>query len=612
MSIIQQLYKPYTCPLARVVCGLPITWGESLATRRFQSSTHNAAWSPCSRYIAVAWSGFDDARVEILDAVTLGQCATLGSSLEMLGETQQLIFSPGACLLTWVGKDPWKILSWDLQTGVLVSAISPGPWRDSPDCSSATYSVCGTMFGVMFCSVLTSTICTYNILSGTLICSHLVEGLVLHQISTHSGCLWFGTAEPESITMWEVGFASMHVPTEVGSFPIPDNFTPSQKYLFHPTLPHLAFVVESSVFIWDTHDSKFLLNFMNFEGEKSIKMSFSHDGHFSVCGTVGSEIYLWKNSPTGYIPHKMLIPDGHFPVPLISPNGESIIVVGHAIIQLWQMTHPTISTQDPQESRTIFIATKFVLGFSPDEGLAAVALRADKMVVVLNLKSGVPQLTIDTSMSVYGLGVAGRTVVAASNEKIVAWELPIGDCTPNPQVNVGDNIWTTTYSYPSYSHRWGLDIAVSPTLHHIAIIGINDNEDPGFHLHLYDIHNGQHLWHIPLGDDGRPGFSPSGHEIWCCSSYEVYGWKIVEDSESNTTRLEGLEPTTPPPDDSPWGSLYGYKITDSGWVLHSSGKRLLWLPPQLQMKWWIHRMWSGQFLVLLANTLPEVVILELE
>ena len=160
--MVQQLYKQHTCSFARIVCGLPITWGEILATRRSQTSTYTATWSPCSRLIALAWSGFYDARVEILDAVTLGQCATLGSPLDLLGETQQLIFSPNTCLLTWLGKDPWKIISWDLQTGVPVSAISPGPWRDSPDYSSATYSACGMMIGVVFSGILTSTICIYR------------------------------------------------------------------------------------------------------------------------------------------------------------------------------------------------------------------------------------------------------------------------------------------------------------------------------------------------------------------------------------------------------------------------------------------------------------------
>ena len=48
------------------------------------------------------------------------------------------------------------------------------------------------------------------------------------------------------------------------------------------------------------------------------------------------------------------------------------------------------------------------------------------MVTVVDLKSGVPQLTIDTGTHIYGLTIAESTVVVAGERKIITWNLPMG------------------------------------------------------------------------------------------------------------------------------------------------------------------------------------------
>lgn len=578
-------------------------------TMKFTSSAHITVWSPCSKFVAVAW-GRLGVRIRILDAVTLGQITTLESPSNKLVSIQQLVFSPDAHLLTCISKSPWAIISWDLHTGVLVNTISPELLIDSLDCSSATYSACGSIFGILFHNALTSTICTYNILSNTCIYSHSVEGAVLCQIWTHDKCLQFATKKPESIIIWEVEFTSIHMPTEVRSLPIPDNFN-SQEFSFHPTLPQLAFIVEGTIFIWDTQDSKFLLDFMGFKDKGGIEISFSHDGRFFVCGAHCTQLFLWKESPTGYTLHQKLTPNSSLSKPLISPNGESIIAVGQGMIQLWRITHSTIhnlttSTLDLQER-----LTRFVLGFSPDEALAAITQWGNEVVTVLDLKSGIPYLTIDADMSVYGLGVVGRIVVVVGDGMIVTWDLPIGDCILNPRVNVNNSIWITTFNPPLSPYQESQVIVVSPTLQHVAIMELDDNRGGlASHLYLYDVYNGQCVWNMFLDFQGKPGFALGGLELWCCGIYRVTGWKIIEDSESGATKLEDLEPTSVPPDGSPW-KPHGYKITYSGWILNSSGKQLLWLPPHWQLHL-MDRMWGGQFLALLPDIPPDAIILELE
>ena len=67
MSTVRELYAHYACPLARVVQGLPTSWGAVFATMHYDDMDNKAAWSPCSRFIAVHRSS----TIEVLDAVTL-------------------------------------------------------------------------------------------------------------------------------------------------------------------------------------------------------------------------------------------------------------------------------------------------------------------------------------------------------------------------------------------------------------------------------------------------------------------------------------------------------------------------------------------------------------
>ena len=67
--------------------------------------------------------------------------------------------------------------------------------------------------------------------------------------------------------------------------------------------------------------------------------------------------------------------------------------------------------------------------------------------------------------------------------------------------------------------------------------------------------------------------------------------------------------TACPPGVPPWESSRGYRVTDDGWILSPTQKRLLWLP----YRWRStedQRRWGGRFLGLLLHELPEVVILE--
>lgn len=103
-------------------------------------------------------------------------------------------------------------------------------------------------------------------------------------------------------------------------------------------------------------------------------------------------------------------------------------------------------------------------------------------------------------------------------------------------------------------------------------------------------------------------FSPEMHSIWCAADSEVSVFEIGEKAV-NYSKSVVIE------DGScgfPWGSSRGYKVTDDGWILGAGRRRLLMLPPLLQSRLRVCRVWNGEFLALLHGAPPEPVILELE
>ena len=318
---MQKLYGPQVNPLARVVWGLPDSWDASIATKKSSDYICAAAWSPCSRFVAISQSL--PSRIVVLDAATLEQLHTIYSPDQYI-TWKNLVYSPDGHLLTGCSYSGHHIVSWDLQTGGQVSdiSISETMW-----CKSILYSGCGTMLGGLFGN---ETIITYNILSGTQISSHLVQEYI-YSVWANGESLQFATMEPGSITIWEVGFTSSHAPTQISSLPTPDHLS-LENPVFFPTLSLLALILEDRVLVWDAQHQKILLDSMDIESPKEV--SFSPDGQFFICCSWGQEFHLWKKSPNGYLPHQKFTSSTEYPTVMISPNGESIISFHSLILHL--------------------------------------------------------------------------------------------------------------------------------------------------------------------------------------------------------------------------------------------------------------------------------------
>lgn len=582
--------------MIRVIQGIPTSWDSSIANKKFPASTDAAAWSPCSCLIATAH--LESPGIIILDAVTLDQLHTMHPPQKEM-TWMHMTFSPGSHLLAAYSKVQRCIVSWDVQTGGLLSNISiQGQYL----CSSVSFSECETMIGGLFDN---NTIIIYNLLSGLKISSHPTPQPAVDIIWTCGEDIQFATMGLGSITMWQVSFTSNHSPVKVGSLSIPDSF-PSEKPVLLPTHSRLAFTLGRRVLVWDAQNQKVLLDSADVKNPRA--MSFSPCGHFFVCGTYGREIYIWKESPAGYLSYQKLVSTANATVPLISPNGESVISHGNGarILQLWPTPNsstylPSISIQTPHHHEW------FCIEFSPTESLVAFSERLSSTVTVLDTESGNPLFFIDTDTEVCGLMITADEIIVVGNGKIITWNIPARDCISNTQRDIYNSVQTTTFYHPApISMLWA---SVSPNLNYIAFgdqrSGISED------LCIYNTNTGEKLA-AAKSKHTYPGFTSSGHAAWYVGNFgNLDQWQIIVEGP-DSIKLKQLWEDVEPLHGFPWHSPNGYQVTGDGWILNSSRKQLLWLPPHLQPDIKIQRKWSGKYLAVWNWGLPGPCLLKLD
>ena len=629
-SVVRKLYGSYAQPFARVVCGLPESWDSNTAAAVFSDPIDQAVWSSCSRFIAIAFQ--NSTLVDILDSVALQKLQTLKFERVFQSGRSGFGFSPDGRMLTRSGHNRGEskgssfVVTWDLQTGSVISAIERP--LDIPEGIRITYSKDGKLIGVLHQCLMATTISIYNVLSGEH--THDVyhrshqrindQRLGSHRpwsiIWTHGESLRFATATLTSdwlttVAIWKVGFTPGSTSTEVSSLSIPTRIQPPgqpqrihwAQVQFHPALHRLAlfgFQTGGGVLVWDIQKSRCLLRFTDIGFNSEV--TFSSDSRFFACSNRESEVFLWKESPTAYVLHGILTPSTQRSTPLLSPNGELLFTHGGFVTRLWH-TKSFTSTPSSAPIQTQRIE-KFVLDFIPDRSLAVVARQKDNTVTAFDLNSGVPQWTIDTGMDVYGLRVVGEAIAVIGGTKVTAWNLPGGIASPGARMGVEDSIRTIHF-------RWGSESAlvagsVSFDFGHIAVI--YGSGEIGL-LEVYTA-TGQLLRNSnPVGRD----------PLWFLPDRPGIG--RVVDGNKGQVRLITTEGTLEDPipigdiENGQWGcphgSSRGYKVTNDGWIVSPSRKRLLMLPPHWRSEI-MRRVWNGQFLGLLHGTLPEAVILELE
>jgi len=569
-----------------------------------------AVWSPCNRFIAIARDGAST--MDILDSVTLQPLQTLESPPGISTVHRALVFSPDSHILTCssgsssaFSDQELFVVSWDLQTGSAASVIRwQGPAQEDHGNASITYSLDGKMVGVLHQYRNTARIFICCIASQTYTHPHLLNNgtLLSKNIWTHGESLQYATTDAMTITIWEVGFTLGATPMKVKTLPAPSGFNNSgcQRVQFLPAPCRLALTFEDRILVWDAENSRYMLysTIGRFDG----KTSFSSNGHFLACRTTSSDIHLWKEHSNSYIHHKTLSSSVTHSSPLFSLTGESIVAYGGHTILLWHTNGPItpssgVLTQSPQHTEN------FVLDFSLDGKLAAVTMLRDSVVKVINLKSGAQQLTVNAGMDVYGLRVVGDTLAVVGDQKVIVWDLPAGDCVPNP--SVGPEQSFNTIEIGAWQQSYDVTYtSISPDYNHIAFImgsGITG------YLCIYNKKTGEYL---------GPKSTRKGVVTWIAPNV-CEAWYTNNGGKSEVWRFGGqdvpepsVNPKAPPPE-YPWRSYHGYYVTDDWWICGPGEKRLLMLPPPWRSDL-VRRMWKGRFLALLHRGLSEPVILELD
>ena len=443
------------------------------------------------------------------------------------------------------------------------------------------------------------------------------DGELVRPIWTHDECLRFATIRRGSITIWEVEFTLKHPPTKVEFFPIPDEVDSGYNFLFLPVFYRLAFTLYKQIQVRDVKASKLLLDSEQGPDVFS-EYSFSSDGRFFAFSAVGREFCISKESPAGYALHQQ--PPFTLDVgerPILSPNGRSIVFPRDRTINLWHT-----DDQTPSPPKGYGLDRHFLLALSPDEKSAAFAKPGGNMVGILDLRSGDLRLVINTGMRVQCLGVPGDTVVVVDKEKIVTWNLPGGDHAFNATIN--DSVRTVMLDRSSYrlGNRFTqtpLSLSLSHDLSRIAVAGGGITQEKvnlgikqeKVNLGIHDVTTGTCLASTRSDLFVSPSFTRDGREIWSASrdSGGCCGWEIIEGGASGAMELKPLEETLYPSRAFLSHSIRGYQVTDDGWVLSPTRKRLLWLPHSWREDQ-KYRLWSGQFLGLTHRLLSEVVILE--
>ena len=213
---------------------------------------------------------------------------------------------------------------------------------------------------------------------------------------------------------------------------------------------------------------------------------------------------------------------------------------------------------------SISAGDNFTLAFSPDERFAAFARRGGNVVTVFNPLIGDSQLAVDTDMGVMCLGMTRSALAVVGKEKIVTWDLPVGDCAFNTSIN--DSVRTTTLHLNRETPE---HVSISPDFSYIAVL-----TRPNYYIKvvIYDMSTGRYLTSTQvLNTPQGVGFTRDGREVWTC--YHLHygdGWKIVEGGGSGPIQLEPRDRIVHPSGVFDWESCGGYEVRDDGWVLSAT------------------------------------------
>ena len=564
-------------------------------------------------------------KLEILDSVTLQKLRSLDFPVGRQNES--LAFSPDSHVLTSSSSN-WGVslvVSWDLQTGGVAGVIRHASRsNDTLVDRSIVYSTNGKMIAVLRHGLYASTI--------TISIYDVVSYKHMHDVHLTSnappGGLWvcgesfrfatidnaaFKTTGPMTITIWEVGFTPGATKTEVETLSIPESvklsgfgMIGSSHSMIYPNSLSAPFLITNTPFgndvlVWDARNSKILLRRQ--DANPFSEVAFSSDGRFFAGSFSGSGVYIWKHSPTGYVPLGKLTsstPTRNSRL-LFSPNGETVILFSGSVLNLWHTENfagplPDNFVYPPHQTNP------FLFELLPDRSLAAVVRHGDSTVTVFDIGSGSPQLTIDAGVKVNGLGVTEDAVVVISGEEVITWKLPGRGFLPGVTMSATDSALTVGL-LDSRQYGGAMRGSISLDLRFV-VVGVSTS---------WSIHS------ATTGECLSDIISPN-IGMWLTSDGHHIG-DMIDEKIGRIRRITAEGAVEKPATiidlgEEQWGCPYKssrYRIGGDGWLFGPNNNRLLVLPPLWRLKSCTkERKWNGQILALLHGVLPEPVVIDLE
>jgi len=440
---------------------------------------------------------------------------------------------------------------------------------------------------------------TYDRLSGELVCEGKLLPSSNHQLGAHwvdeTSILFAISSKTEKGLMIDIQELQ---PTSDPPLNVVKSFlVPSQvgQFSFSLVSFHAAFVSDKGVVILDAQDSKVLLQSKG-PGQYYSTGHFSYDGHFFACGAESNEIYVWENTPTGYVSKSDLRARSSLDGFSWSPTSNSILCWSRSGIQLLQLDNYPGPMSPVQEHYA-----GHLVAYSADWTYAITGCCWGTIITVLDLSNGTQQ-SIDTGVQIVDIKITNNTIFMIGENQLINLHLETGEqvnsaCAARMEsmalhVHLGSKvvlsddcsqiaftIQRTIFLYDVKAQKVLGDLTVDGYIVHIQFSP--DGSQMGFIVQINS--GGYESCHVEL---------ERGKDLWYTNvtiTYLAHGWSL----------------------DSLFQSPYEHHILGgwSEWVLDSRGN-VLWLPITWRTCYGLDTRWNGNFLALMGEQHPEPIIIE--
>ena len=387
------------------------------------------------------------------------------------------------------------------------------------------------------------------------------------------------------------------------SFTAKSFFVPSinGEFSFSPVSFHASFVTETEIVVVDVQSSKILIHTKTTEPLYNPPGQFSPDGSFLACKTLGNNICIWRNTPTGYVPWSTLQPRLKFDGFLFSPTATSVLTWGKFNgIQVLHVEN-SISSPSPSEIKALHQQREHLVAFSADGSHIVTAQRESSVFTVLDSLLDTTTQSINAGVEIQAIRIVDDTLLMAGRHKLIIWNLGAGEGT-----TVGGISHDIIATHMDGAHNLALSIDHSKMAFASEETAI-----------LYDITaQAVLIKHEMYGTIQDIKFSQDGNllYVWSCDmsfygDYKVYLTKFEIGGDVCSVRVtkECLE-------DRQWNSLYlpslKYYLRYLEWVQDSDGHRYLWLPPHWRTKAQSDIEYEHNFVALVGSHRQKPIVIE--